>query len=109
MRQQLIAADTTTKISDNVEAYFLLKLSGLSKSQRSQVLASCANVYAPALMGEAMRVQFADLHKSEGRFKEHGHHGKGRGRYAYLADLDYEDEKMDWETAAAAVDDQELD
>ncbi len=43
------------------------------------------------MIGGARRVQFADLHKSEGRFKEHGHHGKGRGRYVYLADVVYED------------------
>ncbi len=43
VRQQLTAADTATKISDSVEAYFLLKLSGLTKPQRSQVLASCGN------------------------------------------------------------------
>ncbi len=49
-------------------------------------------------MGEAMRVQFSDLHKTEARYKET--YGKGREprRYAYAAEAEYEDE--DWETAA---------
>ena len=43
VRQQLMLADPKTVVSDNVEAYFLLKLSNLSKAQRSQVLASIGN------------------------------------------------------------------
>ena len=70
VRQQLMLADPKTVVSDNVEAYFLLKLSSLSKAQRSQVLASIGNTYEPKLMGEAMRVQFSDLHKTESRYKE---------------------------------------
>ncbi len=46
-------------------------------------------------MGEAMRVQFADLHKSEGRYqRDHGadKSHKGRGRYAFAAEEEYEDD-----------------
>jgi hypothetical protein len=66
VQNQLTTSDTTTKINDNVEAYFLLNLSGLSKPQRSQVLASCARVCEPALMGEAMRVQICRLAQVRG-------------------------------------------
>ena len=54
----------------------MLKLSNLSKAQVSQVLASIGNTYEPKLMGEAMRVQFSDLHRTESRHKESC--GKGR-------------------------------
>ncbi len=40
VRQQLLAADTGTKVSD----YLLLKLSALSKPHKYQVLASCGDV-----------------------------------------------------------------
>ena len=82
MRQQLMLADPKTVVSDNVEAYFLLKLSNLAKGQRSQVLASIGNKYDPKLMGEAMRVQFSDIQKAEGKYQRdgnHGHHKGGRG------------------------------
>ena len=67
LKQQLTGADPATSISENVEAFFLLRLSNLSKSQRAQVLASCSNEYNPTKIAGAMRVQFSDLHKSEGR------------------------------------------
>ncbi|CAK0893465.1 unnamed protein product, partial [Prorocentrum cordatum] len=63
--QQLLGADRLTQSSDNIEAYLLLKLSSLSKAQRSQALASCGNAYDPKRLTEAIRVQFADPHKSE--------------------------------------------
>ena len=92
-------ADPKTGMSVNVEAYFLLKLSNLSKAQRSQVLASIGNSYDPKTMGEAMRVQFADLHKSEGRYQRDcgaGQNHKGRGLYAFAAEeYDEADEYLD--------------
>ncbi|CAK0912213.1 unnamed protein product, partial [Prorocentrum cordatum] len=36
VRQQFLGADKSTKLSENIEVYFLLKLSGLSKAQHSQ-------------------------------------------------------------------------
>ncbi len=42
-RQQLMLANPQTVVSDNVEAYLLLKLSNFNKAQRSQVLASIGN------------------------------------------------------------------
>ncbi|CAK0819351.1 unnamed protein product, partial [Prorocentrum cordatum] len=57
--------DRTTQLSDNIEAYFLLKLNGLPKAQRPQLPASCGNVYDPKMLTEAIKVQFADLHEAE--------------------------------------------
>ena len=71
VRQQLMLADPKTVVSDNVEAYFLLKLSNLSKARRSQVLASISNTYEPKLMGAAMRVQLI-IGPSEHRGQVHG-------------------------------------
>ena len=110
VRQQLMLADPKTVISDNVEAYFLLKLSNLTKGQRSQVLASIGNKYDPKLMGEAMRVQFSDIHKAEGKYQRDSHHGKGgrdQRRYAYAAEQEYdEDDRRDgtWDETADAED-----
>ncbi len=98
----MITADSTT-ISDNVKAYFLLKLSELGKGHRSCVLASIGNSYDPKLMAEAMRVHFADLHKSETRYKDSYYKGRGdHRRHAYAADAEY-DASDDWESAAAAT------
>ena len=76
-----------------------MKLSGLSKPQKSQVLASCGNVCEPEKIGDAMRVQFSGLHKSESRYNKDGNLGKGRPdrRHAYQAEVDYED--LEWEVA----------
>ena len=83
-RQQLLAADPSTTLSENIEAYFLLKLSGLTKAQRSQALASCGNTYDPKTPGEAMRVQFADLHKTEGRYRERDQRDRNREKEVQL-------------------------
>ncbi|CAK0856476.1 unnamed protein product, partial [Prorocentrum cordatum] len=94
IQQEFLGADRTTQSSDDIEAFFLLKLSGLTKAHRSKLPASCGNVYNPKKLTEAIRVQFADLHKAEGR-PRHGHdrrEGKHERRYAYLADRHDEDE-----------------
>ena len=88
----------------------------MTKGQRSQVLASIANKHDPKLMDEAMRVQFSDIHKAEGKYQRDSHHGKGgrdqRG-YAYAAEQEYdEDDRRDgtWdETADAEDEDYEYD
>ena len=54
-----------------------MALSNLSKGRKGQVLASCGNKYDPRLIAEATRVQFGELHLSEGR--------PPARRYAYLA------------------------
>jgi hypothetical protein len=52
-----------TEISDDIKAHLLLKFSGLSTQQRSQVVASCANQFNLKLIEGALRTQFANIHE----------------------------------------------
>ena len=63
----MTAADSTTVLSDNLEAFLLLELSGLRADMQSQVMASVGNIFDPAKIATAMRVQFMQLHLSEYR------------------------------------------
>merc|ERR1712194_548516 len=85
-----------TAISEDIKCHFLLRFSGLSNFQRSQVIASCGNKFELAPMEAAMRTQFPSAHASEDRGgRDRPDHrqdrgrdkgkdsGKGRHRYKY--------------------------
>ena len=53
-----------TEISDDIKAHMLLKFSGLSVQQRSQVVASCATQFNLKLIEGALRTQFPNIHET---------------------------------------------
>ena len=100
LKNQMCEADGTTKISPNLEAYFLLKLCRLSKAQRAQLLASCQNVYEPDKLADAMRVQFGDIHLSERREKPKWAHYASESRQRSLSEYLRNEESHDGEENA---------
>ena len=54
----------TTEISDDIKAHLLLKFSGLTTQQRSQIVASCANQFNLKLIESALRTQFPNSNSS---------------------------------------------
>jgi hypothetical protein len=75
-----------TEVSDDIKAHLLLKFSGLSSQQRSQVVASCANQFNLKLIESALRTQFPNIHESSNSttpkgFGKKGKHGSGKPSY----------------------------
>ena len=62
-----------TEISDDIKAHLLLKFSGLSTQQRSQVVASCANQFNLKLIEGALRTQFPKYPREQQQ--QHQHEG----------------------------------
>ena len=69
VKQDLLAADETTVISDNLEAFFLLEQCGLGPKDRGQLLASTNNKYEPKSLQAALRTQFGEVHSHERGFR----------------------------------------
>jgi hypothetical protein len=61
-----------TEVSDDIKSHLLLKFSGLSPPQRSQVVASCNNQFNLKLIESALRTQFPNIH-------ENHHHSTHKG------------------------------
>ena len=68
----------TTNISDDIKVHLLLKFSGLSATQRSQVVASCNNKHDLALVETALRTQFPNIHEMPPYKPKADHHQKAR-------------------------------
>ncbi len=71
------------EVSDDIKANLLLKFSGLSMQQRSQVVASCNNQYNLKLIESALCTQFPTIHGSDSSANsQKGKKGtKGYNRY----------------------------
>ncbi len=72
-----------TEVSADIKAHLLLKLSGLSSQQRSQVVANCANQFNLKLIESALRTQFPNIHESSNSTTpkgvgKKGKHGSGK-------------------------------
>ena len=95
--QDLLAADSTTKFSDNLEAFFLLEQCGLGLRERGQLLASTSNQYDPKTLQAAMRTQFGEVH-----LHERGYRPPMR-RHAYAAEGYDEPEQDEFDEDSTTV------
>ena len=84
-----------TQLSEDVRAFFLLDMSGVSEQEHLRILGMAGNEYRLGPIGDAMMIQMATVHvqRDPGRFMR----GKGSGGYNT-----YPVEDASWEMASQA-------
>ena len=93
--------DPSIQLSEGLRTSMLLDLSGINRQERLMILTSCSNELAFDKIADALVLQHPRIHsrdqrpegsKPKGGGKGYGGYkgGKGKQRYAHLADEDYE-------------------
>ena len=110
--EELTKLSSQTSISEDIQAYLLLRFSGLSMQQRAQVISAANNEFTLTAIEKGLRTAFSDFHVNDGKRSVAGGmsaptgaswsskakgKGKVRSRQAFLAEPDEpEFEESEW-------------
>lgn len=101
--RELKDLDDATSMSDDLQAYFMLRGCNLSRDDRRSILLANKSSYDMSGIEQSLRISYHDIHEKErsrgdDRSPKKKGYGKGKRYYAHVAEDDSWWEDEDWTT-----------